>query len=964
MSAPKRDPFDLCGTTIDAKYRVIDVVGEGGFGVVYRGLHEGFDSPVAIKCLKLPSHLGPAEQEALVHSLRDEGRLLRRLSQRTPGIVQAHDVGALSTRLGARVPYLVLEWLDGRTLADELRRSGARPVAEAIRLLGPAARALAVAHQENVAHRDIKPENLFLVDVGGQATLKVLDFGIAKIFAEAPSSAAEAMTGDGPRAFTPAYAAPEQFDKRRGATGPWTDVYALGLVLVEVASGRRAQVGDDFASLFTASIDPVRRPTLRACGAAASDAVERVVERALAVEPTHRFADAGAFWAALEAADALTGTDGALTGPADALAGTLLASSGGELATGAFVAEHGIVISGSTKAGADPGEPGQPARAGPAPVASETAPSAALSAPHSGPPATTRGGVSATAERPAPRRRSMAWGAAGALVLAAAAAVWFFGLRDRALPGGPASPASASSPLVDKTGESANAEAQSLFKDALQAWFDGALEVAVRSMEKASSLDPGFGAAELRLALWKFEKKPAEGRDHFQAAQLHRASLSAKDQGLLHASEAYLRDPWDLEAWTTRLEALVEKYPEDPELLIDLGLSNHVRLRMDAAVAAYDRALHKNPGLVGAWVLMADSLSMKGDVAGQLAAYEACLKTSPMAGQCLSRQLVTRGRMGQCDAMREDAKRLLSLSPKSAGTQRQLAIALFATGAPRDGVTEALARGWGLLPDDERAASECEDKAALAMLDGDFGGAERALLDWAVAVKAKTNQTPQAEPALELASLYEEMGDPRKAGSVADSFVRRMGALSEPLAGDWTMAFLPYRLHAGLIKEDDYARERAAWAERVRLKWKNAGRRLDEDLDWITWLNAYGGVVRSEADAREAVQQMPKKISVAVESGRYSAMDLAIGRAHALGGDAAAALRPLLRASQSCLALVDPSVPATVHLYLGLALEKTGDAAGARAAYEKVIALWGKARPRSVTAAKARALLAKLPTGK
>src|SRR6187402_871167 len=120
MSVPERDPFGLCGTTIDGKYRVVSVVGEGGFGVVYKGVHEGFDAPVAIKCLKLPPHFDLAAQADLVRKLREEGRLLLTLSQRTPGILQALDVGSFTTPDGARVPFLVLEWLDGRTLEDEL----------------------------------------------------------------------------------------------------------------------------------------------------------------------------------------------------------------------------------------------------------------------------------------------------------------------------------------------------------------------------------------------------------------------------------------------------------------------------------------------------------------------------------------------------------------------------------------------------------------------------------------------------------------------------------------------------------------------------------------------------------------------------------------------------------------------------------------------------------------------------
>ena len=308
MPPEAADPFQLSGVTIEGKYRIASVVGDGGFGVVYRGVHKGFGELIAVKCLKLPSALSEKERDDLLEQLRDEGRLLHRLSRATSGIVQALDVGAFTTPGGQWVPYLVLEWLEGQTLGELLRERIERgevgmPLDEAIRLLEPAARALAVAHAQKIAHRDVKPANLFLTDVGGTRTLKVLDFGIAKVLSDHPSvTAALAATAKGPSAFTPRYGAPEQFNKQRGATGPWTDVFALALILVELVSGKKALDGDDPTQLYIAAADPSARPTLRARGVTALDSVEDVLARALSVEPKHRYPDAGRFWDALTAA--------------------------------------------------------------------------------------------------------------------------------------------------------------------------------------------------------------------------------------------------------------------------------------------------------------------------------------------------------------------------------------------------------------------------------------------------------------------------------------------------------------------------------------------------------------------------------------------------------------------------------------------------------------------------------------
>ena len=101
-----------------------------------------------------------------------------------------------------------------------------------------------MAHEQGIAHRDIKPANLFIAEVGGRQTVKVLDFGIAKVITETASlTRAFEMTGRSLQAFTARYGSPEQFSRRYGATGPWTDVFALALVLIETVAGTASARG-------------------------------------------------------------------------------------------------------------------------------------------------------------------------------------------------------------------------------------------------------------------------------------------------------------------------------------------------------------------------------------------------------------------------------------------------------------------------------------------------------------------------------------------------------------------------------------------------------------------------------------------------------------------------------------------------------------------------------------------------
>lgn len=304
------DPLSLEGAVLDGTYRIESLVGEGGFGVVYRAFHLGFEEPVAVKCLKIPVSLSPQTREAFLRKFREEGKLLFQLSKGTLGIVRSIALGDTTTPTGIWAPYVVLEWLDGHSLAEILkaRRAqgfGGRPLESVIRYLDRPARALAYAHDKRVAHRDIKPANLFVVrDEGGAPvpTIKILDFGIAKAMEDGPADLRKAMTHTGFSSFTPQYAAPEQFDPKIGPTGPWTDVYGFALLVVEMLTDRLPVEGVDAMALMRASLDPTNRPTPLSRGAQVSDPVERVFSRALNLDPALRFTDVGGFWDALKLA--------------------------------------------------------------------------------------------------------------------------------------------------------------------------------------------------------------------------------------------------------------------------------------------------------------------------------------------------------------------------------------------------------------------------------------------------------------------------------------------------------------------------------------------------------------------------------------------------------------------------------------------------------------------------------------
>jgi len=302
------DPFGITDSVVDGRYRVERVVGQGGFGVVYRAQHLGFESPIALKVLRLPEEWSSARREARLASFQREGRMLFELSHLHSSIVRAFEMGSIRGRDGSRAPYLAIEWLDGASLDHELRSRralGLPPLSltAVVALLRAPAEGLARAHSKGIVHHDIKPGNLFIsTRDGGEQCVKILDFGIAKLVDdsldrnEPLSSTVTATT-----AFTPLYAAPEQWVETLGRTGAWTDVHALALVAVELLTGSAPFAGREPREIMTACLAQTR-PTPRARGVAVAQAVDEVLARALALDPSARFPHAGAFWGALSAA--------------------------------------------------------------------------------------------------------------------------------------------------------------------------------------------------------------------------------------------------------------------------------------------------------------------------------------------------------------------------------------------------------------------------------------------------------------------------------------------------------------------------------------------------------------------------------------------------------------------------------------------------------------------------------------
>jgi serine/threonine protein kinase len=271
------------GAVVAGKFRVVRTVGVGGMGKVYEVEHELTRHRRALKVLH------PSASANVVERFLRETTAAARIAN--SHIAETFDAGRLETG----EPYLVMELLEGETLEERLHRVGPIAPGELAELVHQACDGIHAAHEAGIVHRDLKPDNLFVTARNGRPFLKILDFGISKF--DETRTGAPGITKEGAKMGTPYYMAPEQV--RGGATiGARTDVYALGVILYECASGHRpyeaAHVEQLAIHIHEGKAVPLeeRMPSL-------PRALCRIVHQAMAVDPRRRFPSARALGEAL-----------------------------------------------------------------------------------------------------------------------------------------------------------------------------------------------------------------------------------------------------------------------------------------------------------------------------------------------------------------------------------------------------------------------------------------------------------------------------------------------------------------------------------------------------------------------------------------------------------------------------------------------------------------------------------------
>jgi serine/threonine-protein kinase len=274
------------GELIDRRYRVVELLAQGGMGAVYRGWDTRLQRPVALKEMKPQPGIDEALLEQLRQQFEHEAQLLATLSH--PNLVRVTDYFAWDGK-----QYLVMDFIEGEDLSDRIQRQGPQPQAQVLHWSDQLLDALGYCHERGLLHRDVKPRNI-IITPNERAIL--VDFGLVKLWNPDAPETRTAMRGAG----TPEYSPPEQYDGGRGHTDPRSDIYSLGATLYHAATGQAPPTATRRMA-NPASFTPPRE-----INAALSPGTEEAILKAMEVSMERRFQTTEEMRQALRAASSPT----------------------------------------------------------------------------------------------------------------------------------------------------------------------------------------------------------------------------------------------------------------------------------------------------------------------------------------------------------------------------------------------------------------------------------------------------------------------------------------------------------------------------------------------------------------------------------------------------------------------------------------------------------------------------------
>lgn len=279
----------MTGRVIDDRYRVGRQIGQGAMGMVYEGEHLQLGRHLAIKFIK-PQAMAT---EVTLQRFQNEARIAGSVGHRNiRGIV---DMGTTDDNIA----YIVMQYLEGRSLGEVLRDRGALPVRDSVEIAIQVLEALHAVHEKDIVHRDVKPDNIFLAEeIGGGVTVKVLDFGLSRLSRPLDGRKFE-LTKPGAVMGTPRYMSPEQAQCSKGVDHR-TDIFSVGVLLYRMITGKKRFEEWDHES-YVSAVNPENppRPESYSPSRKLPEALAEIIMRAMAWDPESRFHSAEEFIDAL-----------------------------------------------------------------------------------------------------------------------------------------------------------------------------------------------------------------------------------------------------------------------------------------------------------------------------------------------------------------------------------------------------------------------------------------------------------------------------------------------------------------------------------------------------------------------------------------------------------------------------------------------------------------------------------------
>ena len=812
-------------------------------------------------------------------------------------VVRVTDADAAPELDGA--PFLVMELLNGSDLEQHVVKNGPMAPAMLVTVLGQIGSALHAAHQLGIIHRDVKPENLFLHRrADGVVVAKVLDFGISKFAADAGVG----LTTTGAFVGTPLYMAPEQAHSETDKITPATDVWALGLVTLRLLTGEHLWGSPSMAELITKIVvSPIPKPSERwPADALMSPELDAWFARSCARDPAERWSSVDDQMRSLK--DALDVVPIALadTRPSGSLSVALERTKGSRTTTTAsssISSRRGLVALGV-------------------------------------------GAVAITCVFVGTQwRRAPAESGRSALEASADPAI----LRIEDLPASPT------------TSDSARTK----FRSAMRLSADGNVSRARATLNSAIADDPTFASAQAQRAYLSFISAAGldlAGRNAFRAGSENRDSLGDRDREFLNAiSPAFLDPPRNREA-TGRLEAFVTARPGDAQGHEALGIASVFTGNYARAEQEFRAELRVEPDAGLATKLLAQMLTIRGASVEAIRLLEGCVARSTAACECHKQLAAVRAALGQCQEAETAARDAMAVDPTEVSAATLRAGISAATGASAEAVAALLEQRRALAPS---AALEGDDAYALASRRGDFTAA-LAGLDLADTTPAQTYLAIHGR-AYRRSSLLWEMGAARKSAEAANAFIDHSQTRPAPerIYGDETGRLLNFAVAGGAMTPSTFSARRGAWIQGWRSRRTDFEWQSGEGLK--VWIKAFASPTAPTPDtSREALSVRDEDGGITLGGGPDPSFELSVVTAYGallLGAERLDEAEVQLTAAARACVLV-PEVRA---LYLlGNVYAKKNEKDKACGVYAEVEALWGHAKPRSITAEAARAEATKL----